>query len=236
MKKYKYKLYVCHYPPLTTRKMYLDSVLPTLGIDYEYSMDYTTYDSAYDNFFSSKKEDLDFKNLYSTVTCTNFIFTNALKALCLEHVNIYKKIEDEDLDFGIVLEDDAVFVDNIAERLRETISNLPEDNWDVIYLTNGCENRKNFLQSGRGTNPTINNFVKLNIPYSWTGGAYIIKKETAKLFRNNIRPIVFPPDFELNYLQGRFKSVVYWLEDPIVYEGSNPVSGDLYKYGSSVNR
>jgi hypothetical protein len=235
MIKSKYKIYVCHYPPLTARKKYLDSVLPTLEVDYEYSTEYTTYNPEYDHLFSSKKEDFDFKNSFSPTPCNDFKFTNALRALCLEHINIYKKIEDENLDFGIVLEDDAVFVDNIKDRLNETILNLPE-NWDVIYLTNGCENRSGSFQHGRGNNPTINNFVKMDIPYSWTGGAYIIKKEIAKLYRKHIRPVVFPPDFELNYLQGRFKSNVYWLEDPIVYEGSNPVSGNLYKYGSSVNR
>lgn len=232
----KYKIYVCHYPPLTERKQYLDTVLPTLGIDYEYSTEYTTYDPKYDNLFSSKQQDIDLRNKYSHVKCYDFKFTNALKALCLEHVNIYKKIETEGLDFAIILEDDAVFVDNIKDRLKETIDNLPDDDWDVIYLTNGCAGRESHLRTGRGDNITVNNFVKMDIPGSWTAGGYIIKKDVAKLYRKNIRPIVWPPDYELNYLQARFKSNVYWLEDPIIYEGSNGVSGDLHRYKSSVGR
>ena len=76
----------------------------------------------------------------------------------------------------------------------------------------------------------------MNIPFSWTGGAYFINKHTAQLFYENILPITFPMDFELNYLQNKLKSKVYWLETPIVFEGSNPVSGSLYRYTSSLGR
>jgi hypothetical protein len=231
----KYKIYVCHYPPLIERKAYLDTVLPKLNIEYEYSTKYTTYNKIYNNQFSSKKEDIDFKNSQSCISSTNFILTNELKALCLEHINIYNKIQIDDIDFGIILEDDAIFVDDIEYQFNETIKNIPKP-CDIIYITNGCENRETYFKSGRKNNPAIKNFVKMEIPYSWTAGAYIIKKETAKLFKDNISPIVFPPDFELNYLQNRFNSIVYWLENPIVYEGSNKISGDKYKYKSSVNR
>jgi hypothetical protein len=232
----KYKIYICHYPPLVERKEYLDSILPNLGIEYEYSTEYTSYNNIYDNLFSIDKKDIDFKNKNSSVICNSFVFTKALRALCLEHINIYNKINNENLDFGIVLEDDAVFVDDIKNRFCQTINDLPKDPWDVIYITNGCEQREKYLELGRKKNPSINNFVRMEIPYSWTGGGYIIKKETAKLFKDNIYPIVFPPDFELNYLQKRFNSSVYWLENPIIYEGSNQISKDKYKYKSSVNR
>jgi hypothetical protein len=232
----KYKIYVCHYPPLLERKKYLDSILPSLDTDFEYSTDYTTYDPIHDHLFSNNENDIKFKNSHSCIKCDNFIFTNALKALCLEHINIYQKINDNNLDFGIILEDDAVFVNDIAYWFHKIIDNLPKEPWDVIYLTNGCENREKYLRLGRKKNKSINNLIKMEIPYSWTAGAYIIKKETAKLFKDNISPIVFPPDFELNYLQNRFNSIVYWLENPIVYEGSNKTSGDKYRYKSSVGR
>lgn len=232
----KYKIYICHYPPLVDRKKYLDSILPSLNIPYEYSTKYTTYDVDYEKYFSKSKKDLEFKNSFSSIVCYNFNLTTALKALCLEHINVYNKINTENLDFGIILEDDAIFVENFHLKLQETIDNLPKENWDVIYITNGCDNRSDYLEKGRKQNPTINNFVKMAIPYAWTGGGYIIKRETAKLFKDNIYPIVFPPDFELNYLQNRFNSNVYWLEQPIIYEGSNIVSKSKHKYQSSVQR
>jgi GR25 family glycosyltransferase involved in LPS biosynthesis len=154
----------------------------------------------------------------------------------MEHINIYKKINDEELDFGIILEDDAVFVDDIEIKFQDMLNNLPSM-WDVIYFTNGCETRDMYLQQNRDTTvPVINNFVKMKVPQSWTGGAYIIKRNTAALFKENIRPIIFPPDYELNYLQSRFNSIVYWLEEPIVYEGSSTYSGKYFRYPSSVNR
>lgn len=228
----KYKIYICHYPPLTERKKYLDTVIPYLNIDFEYSTDYTSYKPTHENFFSKEHNDLVYKNNLSCVKCYDFNLTPALKALCLEHVNIYNKIINENIDYGIIFEDDAIFVDDIKSKIHETLKHIPNDA-DVIYMTNGCGGREIYLNNNANS---VNNFIKMSVPYSWTAGAYIIKKETAQLFRDNIMPLVFPPDFELNYLQNRFQSTVYWLKTPIVYEGSNPVSGDLFRYNSSVNR
>jgi GR25 family glycosyltransferase involved in LPS biosynthesis len=232
----KTKIFICHYPPLSERKNYLDTILPKLKVPYEYSTMFTTYDPSIEKYFSIDEKDFKFKNEFTPVKCWRSTLTNGLKALCMEHINIYKKINDEELDFGIILEDDAVFVDDIEIKFQDMLNNLPSM-WDVIYFTNGCETRDMYLQQNRDTTvPVINNFVKMKVPQSWTGGAYIIKRNTAALFKENIRPIIFPPDYELNYLQSRFNSIVYWLEEPIVYEGSSTYSGKYFRYPSSVNR
>ena len=230
-----YKIYICHYPPLIERKQYLDSILPTLDIPYEYSTDYTTYTPEHEKYFSNDIKILNYKNEISASKNNTFTLTKAGKALCLEHYNIYKKIIQEKIDFGIILEDDAIFVENIKEKLHNTIKNIPNDS-DIIHMSNGCGDRENCLQLGRSNLPVVNNFVKMSIPFSWTGGAYIINNKTAELFYKNVLPFVFPMDFELTFLQSLLKSCVYWLETPIIFEGSNSISGEFYKYQSTAGR
>lgn len=237
---YNTKIFVCHYHALTERKAYLDTVLPVLDIPHEYSMSFTRDNlKEYEHCFSMADEVIDEKCKYMVNKCTKADLGNGcsdpIKALCLEHVKIYNSIVKENLDFGIILEDDAVFVDNFNEKLKTTIDNLPAD-WDVVFLTNGCEGRAHHLAWGREGSPTINNFVKMIKRTSWTGGAYMVKKHMAEKFAKHIFPIVYPPDWELNYLLNFCECNTYWLEDPIVYEGSNPVSGHMYKYGTSVCR
>lgn len=237
---YTARIFVCHYHALTERKAYLDTVLSTLDISHEYSMSFSRDNlKEYEHCFSMDEKIIDEKCKYMVAKCTKADLgngcSNPIKALCLEHVKIYNSIVKENLDFGIILEDDAVFVDNFNERLKTTIDNLPED-WDVVFLTNGCEGRAHYLAWGREGNPTINNFVKMSKKLSWTGGAYMVRKNAAEKFAKHIFPIVYPPDYELNYLLNFCNCNTYWLEDPIIYEGSNPVSGHMYKYGSSVCR
>jgi hypothetical protein len=230
----KFKIFIVHYKPLKDRKEYIDSFLSKTNLPFEYSTEVTRDNINY-SYFSTEYSDIQRKNERTTtpVTPGDYTPTKPIMANTLEHLVIYKKIIKEDLDFGLVLEDDAVFVDNFESRIEEIINNLP-DVWDTIFATNGCENRPDIKNS--------DDFVEQGLFYeslekkSWTGGAYFIKNDTAKNFLDNIKPIVYPPDFEITYLQNLLDSKVYWLGDPIVYEGSNPVSGKYYKYGSSVER
>lgn len=231
---HKFKIFIVHYKPLKERKEYIDSFLSNTSLPYEYSTKFTR-DNIDESFFSDNIDDINRKNSITTtpVPPDHLNITKPIKANMLEHLEIYRKIIKEDLDYALVLEDDAVFIDNFIEKLTETINYFPED-WDTIYATNGCENRPDLI--------TDRNFVKKDIFYkslnrwSWTGGAYFIKQKTAKLFLENIKPIVYPPDYELTYLQNLLNSNVYWLGDPIIYEGSNPVSGKYCRYNSSVER
>jgi len=230
----KFKIFIVHYKPLKDRKEYIDSFLSKTNLPFEYSTEVTRDNINY-SYFSTEYSDIQRKNERTStpVTPGDYTPTKPIMANTLEHLVIYKKIIKEDLDFGLVLEDDAVFVDNFESRIEEIVNNLP-DVWDTIFATNGCENRPDIKNS--------DDFVEQGLFYeslekkSWTGGAYFIKNNTAKNFLDNIKPIVYPPDFEITYLQNLLDSKVYWLGDPIVYEGSNPVSGKYYKYGSSVER
>lgn len=230
----KFKIFIVHYKPLKDRKEYIDSFLSKTNLPFEYSTE-VTRDNINHSYFSTNYSDIERKNAHTTtpVTPGDYNPTKPIMANTLEHLVIYKKIIKENLDFGLVLEDDAVFVDDFESKLEEIVNNLPKE-WDTIFATNGCENRPDIKNS--------DDFIEEGLFYeslekkSWTGGAYFIKKDTAKLFLDNIRPIVYPPDFELTYLQNYLDKKVYWLGDPIIYEGSNPISGKYYKYGSSVER
>lgn len=50
----------------------------------------------------------------------------------LSHVNIYKKMVDEDIEMALILEDDCIFNDNL-KNFNKYYNSLPKD-WDMIYV------------------------------------------------------------------------------------------------------
>ena len=54
-------------------------------------------------------------------------------ACSLSHKKAWQTIVDDDLDFGIVLEDDVELLDNFSEALS-LISTLPQGSWDFLKL------------------------------------------------------------------------------------------------------
>jgi GR25 family glycosyltransferase involved in LPS biosynthesis len=224
------KIYICHYSPLIDRKAYLDVALPTTKLPFEFFNHFNRDNiKQYEQHFSQEQSVLDFKNSHMLYKCNEILKSSSIKATNLEHVRIYRSIVESNYDYHLILEDDAILCNDFNTKLNNTINNLPKD-WDVVYVSSGCENRPQ-IKCQDGTN-----FVKMEERNSWTANGYLLKKETAQQFLDNIRPMILPIDFELNFLQNYLKSNVYWLEFPIIFEGSNPISGTNYKYHSSQLR
>jgi GR25 family glycosyltransferase involved in LPS biosynthesis len=220
------KIYICHYPPLTERKKYLDDVIPKLGIPFDFYSNFNRENiKNYDNKFSSSQDILKHKGWSGS----SLIMSSSIKATTLEHAKIYEEIIKNNYDYSIILEDDAILIDDFKEQLIKMVNNLPED-WDVVYFSSGCGGRP-ILRDRNGTN-----LVKMQERTSWTANGYLINNQTAKKFINFIYPIALPIDFELSFIQKHLQMNVYWAVNPLVYEGSNPAAGSRYRYGSSQIR
>ena len=222
-----YKIYICHYSSLVDRKKYLDSVIPSLEIPFEFCSQFDRENiKEYEHLFSNNSEIL-LKKGWLGGNQPNM--SNSIKATTLEHAKIYEKILNENYEYSVILEDDAILVGDFKDKFLKMISNLPKD-WDVVHFSNGCGGRPH-LKCNNGTN-----LVKMECRRSWTASGYLINRQTAQKFLDNIYPIALPIDFELNYIQKHLQMNVYWAVSPLVFEGSNPSAGSNHKYGSSQIR
>ena len=92
------------------------------------------------------------------------------------HLNIYKKIVNENLDNVIIMEDDIIFKKNIKENLKILNKNLPKK-YDIIHL--GCDGfnctLSDLLKSDYNDFFFMNNFKLLS--GTW---CYIISNKGAK--------------------------------------------------------
>jgi glycosyl transferase family 25 len=94
----------------------------------------------------------------------------------LSHINIWKKLEKDDLDYIIIFEDDALPTFNFME-LQQIISNDVPNDWDIIFF-GGIYNDYNIIND---------KIVKLKRFYETH--AYIINKKGALKLLSNAFPI-----------------------------------------------
>ena len=54
-------------------------------------------------------------------------------ACALTHLNIYRRLVDENIEMAIVSEDDVHLVPNFREELARVLAELPHD-WELVYF------------------------------------------------------------------------------------------------------
>jgi GR25 family glycosyltransferase involved in LPS biosynthesis len=100
---------------------------------------------------------------------------NPIVAGRMSHTQVWKKYQGKKI---LVLEDDALFVDNFNEKFAEVIQTLPSD-WDVFYL-------------GALVAPTTGKLIKINEHWykqvvSTGTQAYCLKPNKMDYFHNRLK-------------------------------------------------
>ncbi len=103
----------------------------------------------------------------------------------LSHIRLYERMLSEGLDHAIVLEDDAMFVDDIVTRLPALIDALPAD-WDLVQLIYKCEDHE----------PAAPGVVRFRMQASMpvASAAYLIRRAGAEKMKANSYPVRYPAD------------------------------------------
>jgi len=74
----------------------------------------------------------------TTSYCNNFC-TPGMVGCWLSHIKCWQYIVDNNLDRALILEDDAIFVEDYQEKMREIEPTFPQ-NYDMIFLGNSFSN------------------------------------------------------------------------------------------------
>lgn len=215
------KTYIIHYTKLDERKNNIISFLLDTNYDFKFI---TEYDKEYilDNSYylqDNLKFDEKIKNLWDN-NIHKFRVLNPAEISCtIKHILAIKEISEQDDEIGLVLEDDAIPIENnFSDKISELISNAPS-NWDSIFIGLGCG--LEFMNQKLHKSQLINgNFVKVNHPATNCAEAYLLKKESAKRIYESIIPFQLVSDWELAYQFYKLDMNVYWSIPPLFYQGS----------------
>jgi GR25 family glycosyltransferase involved in LPS biosynthesis len=199
------KLFITHYKPLVDRKQNLIRQLELAGInEYEFV-------EIYDREQLTNQDIEKFSNVR---------FSEA--SLFLKHYEIFKKNTESD-DIIVVLEDDAILVENFKERLSNYIDILRAKTWDVVFTGECCDiHAKNIIQD--------------QFFYESSGSRgtcmYIVNRGVCKKLYdifNQETQITLPIDFWFNLIGPKYNVKYFYSEPTLVYQGS-----ELGLYKSSI--
>jgi glycosyl transferase family 25 len=120
------------------------------------------------------------------------------------HINIWKKMQNENIEYALILEDDVVLMD----KLNEFLSNKDNyEDFDYLKLDNTLENIAEALHCNTNEiNQNAINVLQKNeyhlfeidpVPYA-TGG-YIISQKGASIFLNSSKNMYYPIDLLPRY-------------------------------------
>lgn len=230
------KTYIIHYSKLAERKKEIEEQTKRLKLDLCSDIEYVTdYDKerldekTLDFFYEESEPEFrrKTKGLWPISDCPYRTLTLAECSCAIKHLIALKAIAQGRDEFGLVLEDDAVFDERLVQKITE-LTVAEKDKWDACFLGEGCG--ENFQRSKLIKSKPLS-FDLFEVPHPATNctEAYLIKKETAKEIYTACRPFHLPMDFELGYQFAALDSKVAWLYPSVVSQGSK-----TGKYDSAI--
>lgn len=201
------RIFVIHYKKLINRKLFILSQFKKYKTDYEFI-------------------EIDRDDLYNhNISIFQKNYNNCQIAISLSHFYAYKEISDK-YDNGLILEDDAILINNFTDILNKYMDQLPK-NYDMLFIGDGC----NLHIEKNKLIPNQNIYEKCLYPTLWGGNgasrcsdSYIISKKCAnKLceYINNLNyKIELPIDWWINVAARDNNFKVYWAEPTIVTQGT----------------
>lgn len=135
-------------------------------------------------------------------------------SLTMKHVECWRRFLQEKDDTCLILEDDVILVDNFIEKLDDRMKFVPSD-YDAIFIGQGTDYRipESEIVDGKY-------FYLKQHPAAKCTDSYIINRRSAEKLLNSVFPICGTPDREFCYLFDKLNMNIYWMEPPMVDQGS----------------
>lgn len=214
--------YIIHYTKLKDRKNSVLSYLSKTNYKYEFITQYDREEIDRNEYYKPNKRIYNKKArpLWNR-KINKFRILNPAEVSCaIKHIIAIEKIANQEEEFGLILEDDAVPIDvDFSDKISEIITAAPDD-WDSIFigLGVGISFRNQKLKEASLINERI---AKVPHPSTNCAEAYILKKESARKIYKSIIPFQLAYDWELAYQFYKLDMKVYWSILPLFYNGSN---------------
>lgn len=138
-------------------------------------------------------------------------------SLCMNWYEIAKEAsENNDWRVIMTLESDVIFCDDFLNKLKIAMNEIEDDrDWDFLSISAGAK-----LRPARDDDLSQKWFKITNYINTRTTDAMIFKTSILKKIVSTFYPFADVLDWELNYHLVIHNSNTYWLDPPIVHQGS----------------
>ena len=207
------KIYVIHYDKLVDRKDVLENKLKENDLSAEWLIQRGYYDQTFiDKYYEYNKKEWKRK---VKIANRPIIYRPLIKSevhLTINHFLIGEKIISGNDEYALVLEDDAMLVDDFKNKLDEVVVQLNNMEWDIAYL--------DYLGAKPPKVDKLTLFPSRN-NYDYFGTcAYIIKKSAwTKIIKTDDK-FTLPIDEEYKYRINLLGLKTVWAVPPLVKQSS----------------
>ncbi|MGR8929486.1 MAG: glycosyltransferase family 25 protein [Gammaproteobacteria bacterium] len=195
------RIFVLNVKKFSSRREFMEQQLRRFGLDADFIFDWDVEDLNAEIIAEYFKNDQ---------------LSPAQQSCALKHVLALQKIASGDYQFALVLEDDAVFGDDLKiglQRAMEQSRQFPGDK--VIYIGSGG----NFYTPKSQRKPGQYLYPGHRVRFA---DSYILDSSTAQKRLNwiNAHKISAPIDNQFEAMDKELGIQTLWLEDPVVEQGS----------------
>jgi GR25 family glycosyltransferase involved in LPS biosynthesis len=208
-----------HYTPNISRKNLLNKIFERENIDgiewiVEYDKEDITYEIYRDNF---RADVIEYQQrMPSYYSPGLYPLKPEEVSLALKHKNALERAFKSNSDIFLFLEDDAIVEIEFIKKLSNFIDSIPKD-WDAAFIGQAVDKRIPESEIVEGKY-----WYKKDFPADrCTDSILFTKKAVSRLYNAmESRKICFPIDHEYSYWFRQLNMNVYWLEPPLVTQGS----------------
>jgi hypothetical protein len=211
--------YVVHYTPLVDRKQFLLRQFKKEGIAAtfveNFDREQLSYQQVYDNF----KMNLWEYQRRSPTGYSPYLYPMkpADVSNCMKHKEAFRKfLTESSKEYMFLMEDDVILCENFVSTLDGYLRYLPSD-WSAAFIGQGAGKR---IPSAELRDGVI--WYHKDHPADRCADSVLLKRSTVQAIYNGMvsHGIAFPPDHELSFWFRSYGMKIYWLEPPIVAQGS----------------
>tara|TARA_B100001939_G_scaffold199464_1_gene171492 strand:- start:9593 stop:10279 length:687 start_codon:yes stop_codon:yes gene_type:complete len=217
------KIFVCHHPPLTHRKEYLDKFFSFRNIEVEWVEKFSPEEITedYDQIVGVK--DLVINSNVPGVQQNQYtLYENAGRKVTIPELSLYLKHQycfeqqiENGYDLIVILEDDIMLPNNFEEYLdicqSEFINHDPK--LDCLMLGSCFGFRSPYVRENRLIHYGSNQLTRCT-------HAMMFSLDAAKMIVKNLYPVNWPIDFKLNEIIIKENMKVAWTE-PALQQSSH---------------
>lgn len=216
----KFPSYVVHYKPNIQRRKIMEAIFKKEKMEnVTWILDYDKEDVSYEMYTKNFQADhLEYQRRGQDPNefFPHYPLQPAMVSLALKQKEAFRRIGYGEEPIGMMFEDDAIICENFKERLNFYLQTLPI-NFDVAFIGQGGGKRipKEKLVGGQYW------YLK-DHPADRCADSIIFSRQAARKIYDaiNEHKICFNPDPELGFWMKVMNMNVYWLEPPIVAQGS----------------
>ena len=195
------KIYIIHYNKLVDRKAYLKNEIPKLGISFEFIENSPETDEKI-------KSEINYWYKYREGVTVSVGMSLGEIGVSISHLYVYEDIINKGYDTCLILEDDAVLVDDFKDKLLVVLDEI--NDYDFVFLSSCCN--LNVEKSSEK--------ILYEVETSRSVCGYIVQsKKLPKVLINSI-PVFLPIDWYLNYIKKEMGLKYAWSQPILITQGS----------------